>query len=62
MNKEVKKNVPRKSTVKKDNRNDTSIKNEAVVKKESAIKEIIKEKKVKKAIPMRAKNDPRQKN
>ena len=62
VNKEVKKNVPRKSTVKKDNRNDTSIKNEAVVKKESAIKEIIKEKKVKKAIPMRAKNDPRQKN
>ena len=62
VNKEVKKNVPRKSTVKKDNRNHTSIKNEAVVKKESAIKEIIKEKKVKKAIPMRAKNDPRQKN
>jgi ribonuclease E len=62
VNKKVKKNVPRKSTVKKDNRNDTSIKNEAVVKKESAIKEIIKEKKVKKAIPMRAKNDPRQKN
>ena len=62
VNKEVKKIVPRKSTVKKDNRNDTSIKNEAVVKKESAIKEIIKEKKVKKAIPMRAKNDPRQKN
>ena len=62
VNKEVKKIVPRKSTVKKDNRNHTSIKNEAVVKKESAIKEIIKEKKVKKAIPMRAKNDPRQKN
>ena len=62
VNKEVKKIVPRKSTVKKDNRNDTSIKNEAVVKKESAIKEIIKEKKVKKAIPMRAKNDPRQMN
>ena len=62
MNKEVKKNLPRKSTVKKDNRNDTSIKNKAVVKKESPIKEIIKEKKVKKAIPMRAKNDPRQKN
>ena len=62
VNKEVKKNLPRKSTVKKDNRNDTSIKNKAVVKKESPIKEIIKEKKVKKAIPMRAKNDPRQKN
>ena len=62
VNKEVKKNLTRKPTVKKDNRNDTSIKNEAVVKKESAIKEIIKEKKVKKAIPMRAKNDPRQKN
>ena len=39
-----------------------SRKNEAVVKKESPIKEIVKEKKVKKAIPMRAKNDPRQKN
>ena len=54
--------MPRKPTVKKDNKNDTSIKNEAVIKKESPIKEIIKEKKVKKAIPMRAKNDPRQKN
>ena len=62
VNKEVKKDVPKKPSIKKDIKKDPKRKNEAVVKKESPIKEIVKEKKVKKAIPMRAKNDPRQKN
>ena len=62
VNKEVKKDIPKKPNIKKDIKKDPKRKNEAVVKKESPIKEIVKEKKVKKAIPMRAKNDPRQKN
>ena len=45
----------------KDNKVDTNKKNEKSVKK-SPIKEIVKEKKVKKDIPQRAKNDPRQKD
>jgi hypothetical protein len=35
---------------------------EAPKKKEPAIKEIVREKKIKKDIPLRAKNDPRQKS
>ena len=38
------------------------VKVETETKNKSAIKEIVKEKKVKKEIPLRAKNDPRQKN
>ena len=45
----------------KDNKVDTNKKNEKSIKK-SPIKEIVKEKKVKKDIPQRAKNDPRQKD
>ena len=45
----------------KDNKVDANKKNEKSIKK-SPIKEIVKEKKVKKDIPQRAKNDPRQKD
>ena len=45
----------------KDNKIDTNKKNEKNIQK-SPIKEIVKEKKVKKDIPQRAKNDPRQKD
>jgi len=55
-NKKPVKKIEKKDIVKKE-----AIKKEAV-KKESPIKEIIKEKKIKKAIPTRAKNDPRQKS
>ena len=42
--------------------NKNKVKVETETKNKSAIKEIVKEKKVKKEIPLRAKNDPRQKN
>ena len=45
----------------KDNKVDANKNNEKSIKK-SPIKEIVKEKKVKKDIPQRAKNDPRQKD
>ena len=45
----------------KDNEIDSNKKNEMSINK-SPIKEIVKEKKVKKDIPQRAKNDPRQKD
>ena len=45
----------------KDNKIDSNKKNEMSINK-SPIKEIVKEKKVKKDIPQRAKNDPRQKD
>ena len=60
-----KKTFEKKSNTKidkrKDNKVDTNKKNEKSIKK-SPIKEIVKEKKVKKDIPQRAKNDPRQKD
>ena len=60
-----KKTFEKKSNTKvdksKDNEVDTNKKNEKSIKK-SPIKEIVKEKKVKKDIPQRAKNDPRQKD
>ena len=60
-----KKTFEKKSNTKidkrKDNKVDANKKNEKSIKK-SPIKEIIKEKKVKKDIPQRAKNDPRQKD
>ena len=56
---EKKSNTKIKKT--KDNKVDTNKKNEKSIKK-SPIKEIVKEKKVKKDIPQRAKNDPRQKD
>ena len=60
-----KKTFEKKSNTKidkrKDNKVDANKKNEKSIKK-SPIKEIVKEKKVKKDIPQRAKNDPRQKD
>ena len=60
-----KKTFKKKSNTKvdksKDNKIDSNKKNEMSIKK-SPIKEIVKEKKVKKDIPQRAKNDPRQKD
>ena len=60
-----KKTFEKKSNTKvnksKDNKVDTNKKNEKSIQK-SPIKEIVKEKKVKKDIPQRAKNDPRQKD
>ncbi len=60
-----KKTFEKKSNIKvnksKDNKIDTNKKNEKNIQK-SPIKEIVKEKKVKKDIPQRAKNDPRQKD
>ena len=60
-----KKNLKKKSNTKvdksKNNKNDSNKKNEMSINK-SPIKEIVKEKKVKKDIPQRAKNDPRQKD
>ena len=60
-----KKTFEKKSNTKvnksKDNKIDTNKKNEKNIQK-SPIKEIVKEKKVKKDIPQRAKNDPRQKD
>ncbi len=60
-----KKTFDKKSNTKvnksKDNKIDTNKKNEKNIQK-SPIKEIVKEKKVKKDIPQRAKNDPRQKD
>ena len=50
-----------KNDKRKDNKVDANKKNEKSIKK-SPIKEIVKEKKVKKDIPQRAKNDPRQKD
>ena len=72
-----KKDTPKKDTPKKKNdsltkttpvKKDISLKKEstqnkeAPKKKEPAIKEIVREKKIKKDIPLRAKNDPRQKS
>ena len=60
-----KKTFKKKSNIKvdksKDNKIDSNKKNEMSINK-SPIKEIVKEKKVKKDIPQRAKNDPRQKD
>ena len=60
-----KKTYEKKSNTKvdksRDNKVDTNNKNEKSIKK-SPIKEIVKEKKLKKDIPQRAKNDPRQKD
>ena len=75
--KDLKKVSPKKDTPKKKNnsltkttpvKKDISLKKEstqnkeAPKKKEPAIKEIVREKKIKKDIPLRAKNDPRQKS
>ena len=60
-NKKPVKKIEKKDIVKKEAIKKEAVKKEAV-KKESPIKEIIKEKKIKKAIPTRAKNDPRQKS
>ena len=75
--KDLKKISPKKDTPKKKNdsltkttpvKKDISLKKEstqnkeAPKKKEPAIKEIVREKKIKKDIPLRAKNDPRQKS
>ena len=46
----------------KQHRKSVSQSNEKKPIKQVGIKEIVKEKKVKKEIPLRAKNDPRQKN
>jgi hypothetical protein len=52
-----------KETLKLKNQKNRNLKKELQSKtKEPAIKEIVKEKKPKKDIPLRAKNDPRQKN
>jgi len=52
-----------KSSTKKNINKDKNInKPETRTKKKSPIKEIVKEKKIKKDVPLRAKNDPRQKN
>ena len=56
--------LTKKTPVKKDIslKKESTQNNEAPKKKEPAIKEIVREKKIKKDIPLRAKNDPRQKS
>ena len=70
-NKNINKSIPndkrpkkkiKKNPISNDNKNQKANKTEAATKKSSPIKEIVKEKKIKKDVPMRAKNDPRQKN
>ena len=71
-NKPSNKNTNKPKTVKPSQKNHINTKSKKIekksdekkefIKKESPIKEIVKEKKVKKEVPTRAKNDPRQKN
>ena len=55
-------NINKSNNKKNINKDQKTNKSENPTKKTSPIKEIVKEKKIKKDIPMRAKNDPRQKN